>query len=753
MGQPTLQYWAATDVGGLRSNNEDAFLCLTPETHPSGCYLWAVCDGMGGESAGELASASVVQTLADVYPAALASRGDPREALTEALQAANRRLLYMQRENPALHRMGTTAAVVAWAQEALWIASVGDSRVYLWDGRALTCLTRDQTKFEKMREMGLLSSEEQQPDHPAHNVLISVLGREGMTIDTRGVAEASPENAVLLVCSDGLSNVVDERTMAAALRDLSARDACEALISVAYPVSRDNITAQVIRFGATPTGGPTLAAFLVQHGVERRFGLPEQLRLTSFDDDPRDRWATHQTGQHVLASTKAPVAPASPPVTMLLSPDHLVAPQPQAAPVTPVRDTPSHGVGALPREPLAPPVSGSLKTPRQSPHRERRLDASSLSTSVFRALAGGEPRDGDAKKSWSQRPLLAFLVAIVSTGIAFSAVWGLRSRQRAAEPVVVESPTAEVPRRIVTPTPQAEESIVLERQPLGDFVFAPVPRAPDLEHAADGMPAYVVADGALVMDAHEVTVQQFRGQLAVSPELQGLHRAVDAPRYRELPCSSGVSSDWNGEREPVCVSVESADAYCRSVGRRLPTRDDWRAFQVRDSQLIAPGYGVLFRYGHAGPPPAIPVDVDGLYGVLDGLPESLTPTPLEQRRGDVVTLGQSPDSRGMVTVHAGLQRQWDEGAVSAGLTPMLGFRCVEDRVVTASRRGSTGESARRRVAPAPSETADASATTSRIHAIELRELPEDYDTRYQTGASSRFHSYILETFLRKRDGR
>lgn len=750
MVSSTLQYWAATDVGGHRSNNEDAFLCLAPATGAD-CHLWVVCDGMGGESAGELASASVGQAIADVYPAALQAQGNALDALREALTAANRRILYMQRENPALQRMGTTAAAVAYHDGRLWVASVGDSRVYLWDGHTLRRLTRDQTKYEKMREMGVIGPDDDQPNHPAHNVLVSVLGREAMTIDTCDASGISPDEAVLLVCSDGVSNVVDEATMAAALDQLSARDACEALLSIAFPVSRDNITAQVIRFPAPPVDGPSLETFLARNGVLRLVSLPDALQSMSFTD-PRTRWATHQSGQHTL-----------------------VAPRQRGdAPDTGASLTPAMGVAAImtgeassdassDASSEASPEAPAPAPARPSPTRARRLIAPKLTTSVFRVLTGASDDDDEmpARKPWTQRPSWVFAIALLSTCLAFLAVWGVRHNQRSSALPAVEDPTE--PSRPVAVRPDAppvdadnavvlDAPIVFERAPLRDFVFPSVPRAPDVVHAADGMPAYLVVNGALTMDAHEVTIAQYRDKLMVSNELQILHRAVDVARYAGLPCSSGVSSDWNDGREPVCVSAESAAVYCEQVGRRLPAREDWRAFGARDNQLIAPGYGKLFRYGSDGPPPAIPTEISGLYGVLDGVPEYLQSTPREVLLGDVVTLGQSSKSSGLVTVHAGLQRQWNDDTVALQLTPMMGFRCVSGDVPDVQ---AVAAAPRRRAprASTPEFTTPAVPAGSRIGHIELRELPEDYDTRYQRGTaeSSRFHSYILETFVRKRD--
>src|SRR5699024_4270719 len=151
-----------------------------------------------------------------------------------------RRLLYLSKEQPELAGMGSTVAAVAMYRDRLWVATVGDSRVYGWTPNGLMQWTVDHTKYEKLKEHGVLRTEEERPDHPARNVLMNVIGREAMTVDTLDGRHFATEECALLICSDGLSNNVNPKELRVAFASLDARDAARFLLSAALQRSSDN---------------------------------------------------------------------------------------------------------------------------------------------------------------------------------------------------------------------------------------------------------------------------------------------------------------------------------------------------------------------------------------------------------------------------------------------------------------------------------------------------------------------------------
>lgn len=243
-----IDFWAITHQGLKRTNNEDAYLWLTPSDTNDQGYLWVVCDGMGGEAAGERAAEIVLERIREVYSPALASTGSPHAALKETLNAANRRLLYVCEEQPELAGMGSTVAAVALYEDRLWVASVGDSRVYGWTPQGLMQWTVDHSKYETLREHGVLRPEDERDDHPARSVLMNVVGREKMYVDTLDDRHFSPEDSALLLCSDGLSGHIRPKELRVAFASLDAQDAARFLMSAVLQRSTDNITLQVVRF-------------------------------------------------------------------------------------------------------------------------------------------------------------------------------------------------------------------------------------------------------------------------------------------------------------------------------------------------------------------------------------------------------------------------------------------------------------------------------------------------------------------------
>ncbi|MES2150722.1 MAG: protein phosphatase 2C domain-containing protein [Pseudomonadota bacterium] len=222
---------ARSDVGLMRSRNEDAVL----EQAARG--LWAVADGMGGHAFGHVASKMVTDALESLPQPADLERA---LALTcEQLNAANDRL----RTEAALRRvpvMGSTVAVllVRGAQAAcLW---AGDSRVYLYRKARLQQLTRDHSQAEELKAAG-------QAPGVASNLITRAAGAAD-TLELDQVRLAVRDGDLFLICSDGLSNPVDEAGIAAALQTGDCQRAADTLIAAALANGgRDNISVVVVR--------------------------------------------------------------------------------------------------------------------------------------------------------------------------------------------------------------------------------------------------------------------------------------------------------------------------------------------------------------------------------------------------------------------------------------------------------------------------------------------------------------------------
>jgi protein phosphatase len=242
-GQMRLSSFAGTDVGLARSGNEDS--------HLRGRTVVAVADGLGGHRGGEVASAMAVEPLAALDGQAFADAGQAAEALDGAIRSANRAILQRGRSDPELWGMGTTvtAAAVAAGGRVLQLAHVGDSRAYLLrEGAPLRQLTTDHTVVAEAVARGLLTRR-QAAVHPQRGVLVRAVGlAPDVRVDLPEPLELEPGDQVLL-CSDGLTEVVDDDRIAAVLAEQAdGDDACGALIAAANRGGGpDNVTVVLLR--------------------------------------------------------------------------------------------------------------------------------------------------------------------------------------------------------------------------------------------------------------------------------------------------------------------------------------------------------------------------------------------------------------------------------------------------------------------------------------------------------------------------
>ncbi|WP_167590371.1 PP2C family protein-serine/threonine phosphatase [Oceanidesulfovibrio indonesiensis] len=210
-----MRYTAVSHVGEVRSVNEDRYLAR--EEDDGRALLLAVSDGMGGEAAGDLAAETVVEYLEDVPMQGLDNPG----RLAAHVQDINELIHKLVQDNPNLAGMGATlTAAYVSANHAAWV-HVGDSRLYLMRGEELMRITRDQRFIQEFIDHGELT-EEQARSHPLRSMLDQSVGSPEVEPVT-GTLDLQPGD-VLLICSDGLHDLVSEQDIAARLRALRSEN-------------------------------------------------------------------------------------------------------------------------------------------------------------------------------------------------------------------------------------------------------------------------------------------------------------------------------------------------------------------------------------------------------------------------------------------------------------------------------------------------------------------------------------------------
>jgi PPM family protein phosphatase len=237
-----LSSFAGSDVGRLRSGNEDSYFC--------GQTVFAVADGLGGHQGGEVASAAAVEPLAHLDGRSFKDAGEAAEALATAIREANEAILDRAAGDPALYGMGTTVTAAVAGGGYLQLAHVGDSRAYLLRGGTLEQLTTDHTVVGELVRRGRLTPQ-QAAVHPERSILTRAVGLDPrVPVDLPDPLELQPGDQVLL-CSDGLTEAVADGRIAELLS--AAQDgqvACQSLIDAANDAGGpDNITVVLVRVG------------------------------------------------------------------------------------------------------------------------------------------------------------------------------------------------------------------------------------------------------------------------------------------------------------------------------------------------------------------------------------------------------------------------------------------------------------------------------------------------------------------------
>lgn len=238
-----LTAYGKTDVGLLRSNNEDAFFL------DEQLGLFIVADGMGGHAAGEIASKMAIDLLREKLKSEVKKESTAKEllpALSDAINYANRSIAQAAAENPAWSGMGTTLTVLLiHAQQAL-IGHVGDSRLYRWSNEKLVQLSDDHTLINEQICRGIISNQEAEQSN-LRNILLQAVGI-GEELDICQKKIPIEQGDRFLLCSDGLTNMLADEKISDILSNHSLPEmACEELIAQALSAGgKDNVTAVLI---------------------------------------------------------------------------------------------------------------------------------------------------------------------------------------------------------------------------------------------------------------------------------------------------------------------------------------------------------------------------------------------------------------------------------------------------------------------------------------------------------------------------
>ena len=236
-----MKVFSATDIGQKRQMNQD-YIYTSVEPVGNLPNLFVVADGMGGHNAGDFASRCRVSVLVDTVKKD--KNFNPVKIIRSGIEEANREILAQSRQNETMAGMGTTMVAATVVGGYAYVANVGDSRLYL-AREVLRQITQDHSLVAEMVRLGELSPEEAR-NHPDKNIITRAVGTaEDVKIDFFDI-KLEPGDQ-LLMCSDGLSNMVSDRDILEILRTGPGENKAQELVDQANANGgKDNIAVIVI---------------------------------------------------------------------------------------------------------------------------------------------------------------------------------------------------------------------------------------------------------------------------------------------------------------------------------------------------------------------------------------------------------------------------------------------------------------------------------------------------------------------------
>jgi protein phosphatase len=240
-----LNAYGMKDVGRCRDINQD-YIFLSDKPIGNLPNLFLVADGMGGHKAGDLASEYTVSMIREAVEKSM--RNNPLQILKGAFQYANQKLIEKAQESSAYTGMGTTLVAATIVDDRAYVVNVGDSRLYKI-GRNIEQITQDHSLVEEMVRLGEISREEAR-NHPEKNIITRAIGVSD-TVEPDYFDTYLESGECLLLCSDGLSNMIEDTQIKGILdRKRDVRSAVKELIDTANRNGgRDNIAVVLVEQG------------------------------------------------------------------------------------------------------------------------------------------------------------------------------------------------------------------------------------------------------------------------------------------------------------------------------------------------------------------------------------------------------------------------------------------------------------------------------------------------------------------------
>ena len=207
-----MKTFSKTDIGMVREVNQD-YVYVSDLPVGKLPNLFIVADGMGGHKAGEFASRFTVEVLKDAL--AKSTEEGPEAMIRQAITSANQRLLETAKQDSKLEGMGTTLVVATVIERTLYFANVGDSRLYLLNND-IKQVSKDHSLVQEMVRLGGIKQEDAK-NHPDKNIITRAVGA-GRDINADYFEFSLTKESILLMCSDGLSNMVEDEQIAILLK-------------------------------------------------------------------------------------------------------------------------------------------------------------------------------------------------------------------------------------------------------------------------------------------------------------------------------------------------------------------------------------------------------------------------------------------------------------------------------------------------------------------------------------------------------
>ena len=242
-----MEVYFQSDIGKRRKSNQDYTATFTNQKNQ---LLALLADGMGGHQAGDIASRQAVEEIGIAWEATMIDDSEKAvQWFLQHIQQTNQRIFEKGQSQPTLSGMGTTLEVVTLLDNHLALAHVGDSRIYLFREQRLIALTEDHSLVNALLKSGEIT-QEMAENHPRKNIITRSLGMPG-SLEVDVAIHKIEDHDQLLLCSDGLTNMVSEPKIAQILLEAaSLQDASQRLIEEANAKGGlDNITVLLIDVG------------------------------------------------------------------------------------------------------------------------------------------------------------------------------------------------------------------------------------------------------------------------------------------------------------------------------------------------------------------------------------------------------------------------------------------------------------------------------------------------------------------------